>query len=169
MTTRYVDHVMGLPISLAVRGRHAADDRARAAWAEVMASLRWVDRVFSTYRPESFVSRLGRGEVEVGDCPAEVAEVLALGEVAERRSHGAFRVRRAGADGQVVLDPTGVVKGWAVERAAAHLESLPDTDFCLSAGGDLVCHVDAPRPLMANGAVSTSATACERHSTGRLP
>ncbi|HWO64069.1 MAG TPA: FAD:protein FMN transferase, partial [Umezawaea sp.] len=135
MTTRYVDHVMGMPISLAVRGRHAADARARTAWADVMASLRWVDRVFSTYRAESFVSRLGRGEVEVADCPPEVAEVLELGDLAEQRSGGAFRVRRAGADGEVVLDPSGVVKGWAVERASAHLEALPDTDFCLSAGG----------------------------------
>ncbi|MET1075608.1 MAG: FAD:protein FMN transferase [Umezawaea sp.] len=143
MTTRYVDHVMGMPISLAVRGRHADDDLARAAWAEVMASLRWVDRVFSTYRPDSSVSRLGRGEVDVADCPPEVAEVLALGDLAERRSHGAFRVRRTG----VGLDPSGVVKGWAVERAAVHLEALAETDFCLSAGGDMLCRTldpDAP-------------------------
>jgi len=140
VTTRYVDHVMGMPISLAVRGRHAADERARTAWAEVMASLRWVDRVFSTYRPDSFVSRLDRGEVEVAECPPEVAEVLALGELAERRSGGAFRVRRAG----VGLDPSGVVKGWAAERAAVHLEALEDTDFCLSAGGDLLCRTLDP-------------------------
>jgi thiamine biosynthesis lipoprotein len=189
VTTRYVDHVMGMPVSLAVRGRHAADDRARAAWAEVMASLRWVDRVFSTYRAESFVSRLGRGEVDVADCPPEVAEVLALGDLAERRSDGAFRVCRAG-----VLDPSGVVKGWAVERAAVHLEALGETDFCLSAGGDLLCRTldpDAPpwrigiedphdpRRLVAvvpvfTGAVATSgATHRGRHvvdaRTGRPP
>ncbi|PRY41482.1 FAD:protein FMN transferase [Umezawaea tangerina] len=140
MTTRYVEHVMGLPISLALRGAHTADGRARAAWAEVVESLRRVDRVFSTYRPDSFVSRLGRGEVDVADCPAEVAEVLALGELAERRSDGAFRVRRDG----VGLDPSGVVKGWAAERAAVHLEALQDTDFCLSAGGDLLCRTLDP-------------------------
>ncbi|MEO6086444.1 MAG: FAD:protein FMN transferase [Umezawaea sp.] len=144
MTTRYVDHVMGMPISLALRGRHAADDRARTAWADVMASLHWVDRVFSTYRAESFVSRLGRGEVDVADCPPEVAEVMALGDLAEQRSDGAFRVRRAGADGAVVLDPSGVVKGWAVERASVHLEALEETDFCLSAGGDMLCRTFDP-------------------------
>ena len=46
---------MGMPISLAMRGRHAADEVGRAAWAEVMDSLREVDAVFSTYR-----ARLGR-------------------------------------------------------------------------------------------------------------
>lgn len=136
---RYVEQVMGLPISLALRGRHTDDAAARGAWAEALAALRDVDRVFSTYRPESFVSRLGRGEVAVEDGPPEVAEVLALGEVARLQSYGAFDVRRGG-----VLDPSGVVKGWAVERAARPLRALPDTDVCLSAGGDLVCHVADP-------------------------
>src|SRR5205085_2187959 len=43
-----------------------------------------------------------------------------------------------------VLDPSGVVKGWAVERAAAALDQLPDTDYCLSAGGDLTCRTLDP-------------------------
>ena len=81
---RYVAHVMGMPISLAMRGRHASDAAGRAAWAEVMEQLRDVDGVFSTYRPDSVVSRLGRGELALADCPPEVAEVLALGEQARR-------------------------------------------------------------------------------------
>ena len=141
---RSVAHVMGMPISLALRGRHAADEAGRSAWIEVMASLREADLVFSTYRPESVISRLGRGEIGPGDCPPEVAEVLALGERATEQSGGAFAVRRPGPDGAPVLDPSGVVKGWAVERAAAALRALPDTDFCLSAGGDLTCRADRP-------------------------
>ena len=178
-TVRHVDHVMGMPISLAMRGRHADDAHGRAAWADVMTALRAADRVFSTYRPDSYVSRLGRGEITLEDCPLEVAEVFALGDLAERESHGAFRVRRAGADGQTLVDPSGVVKGWAVERAASHLRSLAGTDFCLSAGGDMVCRTleakDGPwrigveHPLDARrliavvpvftGAVATSGTA----------
>ncbi|MCE3553267.1 FAD:protein FMN transferase [Pseudonocardia sp. RS11V-5] len=140
---RYVEHVMGMPISLALRGRHTSDERARAAWADALAVLREADRVFSTYRPDSVISRLGRGELDERDCPPEVREVLAVGEAARRDSDGAFDVRRAGR-----LDPSGVVKGWAVERAAAALVTVPDTDFCLSAGGDLTCRTlhpdDAP-------------------------
>ena len=130
---RHVEHVMGMPISVALRGRHADDDRGRAAWAATLAVLRDADRVFSTYRHDSVISRLGRGELQLTDCPPEVAEVLAIGEAARRASGGAFAVNRGG-----VLDPSGVVKGWAAERAAAHLAALPDTDFCLSAGGDIV-------------------------------
>ena len=103
---RYVEQVMGMPISLALRGLHTDDAEALGAWAEAVAALRDVDRVFSTYRQDSFVSRLGRGELTLDDCPPEVAEVLALGELARLQSHGAFDVRRGG-----VLDPSGVVKG----------------------------------------------------------
>ena len=141
---RYVEHVMGMPISLALRGRHADDEPARAAWAQVMASLREVDRVFSTYRADSAVSRLRRREIGLEDCPPEVAEVLALAAAAERRSHGAFSVWLPGPDGEVRLDPSGVVKGWAAERAAEPLRDLPGTDFCLSAGGDVTCATTDP-------------------------
>jgi thiamine biosynthesis lipoprotein len=136
---RYVDHVMGMPISLALRGRHEDDAAAEAAWAEAMAALRDVDRVFSTYRPDSHVSRLDRGEISLVACPPEVLEVLALGERWRLESAEAFDVRRRGADGELHLDPSGVVKGWAVERAARPLHHLAETDFCLSAGGDMVC------------------------------
>jgi thiamine biosynthesis lipoprotein len=191
---RYVEHVMGMPISLALRGRHAADERGRAAWADALAVLREADRVFSTYRTDSFVSRLGRGEIRPEDCPPEVVEVLTLGEVAERDSCGAFSVHRTGADGTPVLDPSGVVKGWAAEQAAVVLHALADTDFCLSAGGDVTCrtadpgaapwrigveHPLDPRRIIAvvpvlDGAVATSGTVHRgRHivdaRTGRPP
>jgi FAD:protein FMN transferase len=146
-TARYVEHVMGMPISLALRGRHTDDDAARAAWAEAMAVLHEVDRVFSTYRPESFVSRLGRSEIGLEDCPPEVAEVMELGAAAERDSGGAFSIRLPGPDGTSALDPSGVVKGWAAERAAEPLRTLDDTDFCLSAGGDMTCRTLDPTSL----------------------
>ena len=188
-TARRVVHVMGMPISLAMRGRHATDAVGAAAWDDAVAVLRDVDRLFSTHRPGSAVSRLGRGELTVADCPPEVAEVLALGARAEAESGGAFAVRRDG-----VLDPTGVVKGWAVERAAAPLRALADTDFSLSAGGDLLCRTldpagtpwrigiedpRDPRRVLAvvpvhTGAVATSGTAHRGQHlvdarTGRAP
>jgi thiamine biosynthesis lipoprotein len=177
--SRYVQHVMGMPISLALRGRHSDDDAARAAWSAAMAELHEVDRVFSTYRDDSFISRLGRGEIGVEDCPPEVAEVLTLGAAAEAESGGAFSVWLPGPDRRTRLDPSGVVKGWAAERAAAQLRQLEDTDFSLSAGGDIICrtldpdgtpwrigvehpaepnHILAVNPVL-SGAVATSGTA----------
>jgi thiamine biosynthesis lipoprotein len=138
---------MGMPVSLALRGRHADTDAGQQAWQAVIDQLRRVDLMFSTYRTDSAISRLNRGELRVEQCPAEVLEVLELGRDAEQQSGGAFSVHLPAADGSRQLDPSGVVKGWAVQRAATALAALDDTDFCLSAGGDMVCHVaDAERP-----------------------
>ena len=144
---RAVEHTMGMPISVALRGRHADSPQGRDAWRAVMADLRRVDEVFSTYREDSVISRLGRGELDAGACPADVREVLALGARAETESDGAFSIMLPDGHGGRRLDPSGLVKGWAVQRASALLAVLPDTDFCLSAGGDLVCRVaDPARP-----------------------
>ena len=170
--------LMGMPISLAVRSPESSET-VDGAWSEVVAELRWVDFVFSRWRPDSAVSRLARGELTVAECPPEVAEVIGLGERAVEDSDGAFTMLLPDPrdpDGVRRLDPTGVVKGWAVERAARRLTHL--RDYCLSAGGDLVCvsepsaspwqigiedpH-DPTRILavvpMTNGAVATSGTA----------
>jgi thiamine biosynthesis lipoprotein len=176
---RRVVHVMGMPVSLALRGPGSTGPAADAAWTSAVAELREVDRVFSTYRAESVINRLDRGELDLAGCPAEVVEVLTLGREAEERSGGAFSVRLPDPEGRTRLDPSGVVKGWAVERAARFFDDLPDTDFCLSAGGDLmgrvasrerapwrigIEHPHDPRRLIAtvpvrSGAVATSGTA----------
>ncbi|MCW2751122.1 MAG: Thiamine biosynthesis lipoprotein ApbE [Aeromicrobium sp.] len=168
-----------MPITLVLRGRHANGDAGAAAWSGVIASLRDADQVFSTYREDSEISRVNRGSLTLADVSPDVDEVLAIGEQARIESGGAFDVWLPGPDGARRLDPSGVVKGWAVERAAGLLEPLADTDFCLSAGGDMVCRsrtadsvgwrigIEDPRDPtrmiavlpVTNGAVATSGTA----------
>ena len=146
-TARYVETIMGMPITLALRGRRARSSDADDAWQSIVHELRDVDRVFSTYREDSSVSRLARGEIELADCPPEVAEVLRLGAEAEEMSGGAFSVHLRNDSGTTMLDPAGIVKGWAVDRAARYLDVLDDTDHCLSAGGDMVCQTDPAHEL----------------------
>ena len=122
---------MGLPVSLLVRGPEPAGDRVAAAVARVYAELRDVDATFSLYRPDSLLSRLNRGEPI--ERPAELLEVEKRCEQARLTTGGAFDARRP--DG--VWDPSGLVKGWAAERASRHLAALADHDWCVNAGGDV--------------------------------
>ena len=140
---RRVEHLMGMPISVALRGRHAASAAGLEAWHAVIDQLRHVDETFSTYRRDSIINRLDRGELTIAECPAEVSEVIELGRQAERVSNGAFSIMLPAGEGRR-LDPSGVVKGWAAQRASEFLAALDDTDFCLSAGGDTVCHTADP-------------------------
>lgn len=122
---------MGMPASLLMRGAEltGVDDAVTAAYDE----LRRADELFSTYSESSEVSRLRRGELTAEDADPLVREVLDLCAEAKDRTDGWFDIDLPGG-----LDPSGLVKGWAVERAAAVLaERLPALDVCLNVGGDV--------------------------------
>ncbi|MBD0423963.1 FAD:protein FMN transferase [Streptomyces sp. TRM S81-3] len=121
---------MGTVFSFDVRG--GDPDAVRAALDEAVAGLHRADEVFSTYREDSQVSRLARGEPAAAECAAEVAEVLALAAEAERVSEGWFSTSYAGR-----LDPTGIVKGWAVERAARRVLAAGALGVSVNGGGDV--------------------------------
>jgi thiamine biosynthesis lipoprotein len=126
---RRVEHVMGMPVELVVR-----DLRLGAGAVErVFAWLRWVDATFSTYRADSEVRRLDRGELALPDAHPLVREVLARCERLRVASGGYFDARAGGA-----LDPSGLVKGWAVDRAGALLSEAGARRFCVNAGGDVL-------------------------------
>ncbi|MFI9602361.1 FAD:protein FMN transferase [Streptomyces sp. NPDC052043] len=132
---------MGTVFSFDVRGGRS--DAVAAALGEAVAGLHRVDEVFSTYRHDSQLSRLARGELTVTECDPEVAEVLALGAEAERASDGWFSLRYRGG-----LDPTGIVKGWAAERAARRIAAAGVSGVSVNGGGDVqvLGAPDAQRP-----------------------
>lgn len=122
---------MGLPVSVDVR--HPTGD-AGSAVAAVFAWLREVDARFSTFRADSEVSRAGRGEIAAAEFSPDLSEVLDRCADYQRRSGGAFRAWLPGR----ALDPSGLVKGWAVQRAADLVRSRGVRHFCVNAGGDVV-------------------------------
>ncbi|HZQ84907.1 MAG TPA: FAD:protein FMN transferase [Acidimicrobiales bacterium] len=125
-------HVMGMAVSIDIRADPPDLGTLEGAVARVGEWLEWVDGVFSTYKDGSDVSRIDRGELDVAGAAPEVAEVLALGERFRAATAGYFDVRAAGR-----LDPSGVVKGWAVERASALLAEAGFADHAVNAGGDI--------------------------------
>ncbi|WP_198955247.1 FAD:protein FMN transferase [Kineosporia sp. R_H_3] len=139
----FVEQVMGLPMSVHVRGPLARDDRVARAVATAFADLRADDAMFSTWKPQSPVSRVRRGELRLEDAPERVRRVAALCEEAARRTGGAFSAWLPTAGGgHPAFDPTGLVKGWAAEQAfdrlVDRLAALGPHDVLLSAGGDVV-------------------------------
>ncbi|WP_318216884.1 FAD:protein FMN transferase [Streptomyces sp. SCL15-6] len=128
-----VVHTMGTVFSCEVRAEPTA--RLRRALDAAESLLRHVDAVFSPYRADSAVSRVRRGEPVPREWEPELREVLDLCADAHRRSDGWFSCRHSG-----VFDPSGLVKGWAVERAALLLREAGGENLCLNGGGDVQLH-----------------------------
>ncbi|MCX5556282.1 FAD:protein FMN transferase [Streptomyces sp. NBC_00038] len=130
---------MGTVFSFDVRGGEPA--AVQTALEEAIAQLHRVNEVFSTYREDSQISRLARGELTVAECDPEVAEVLDLCAEAERLSEGWFSTTYEGQ-----LDPTGLVKGWSTERVARHLTVAGASGVSVNGGGDVqLCGVPGPQ------------------------
>lgn len=137
---RVVQRVMGTVVSIDVVGLDAASKAAAAG--EVMSWLQHVDAVFSVHRADSLVSRVGRGGVLPGH-PSLGADGDDLGEVIDRceslrvQSDGVFDAWAVPGPEGLRFDPSGYVKGWAVERAGCMLRSAGATGWCINAGGDI--------------------------------
>jgi FAD:protein FMN transferase len=130
---RHAEHVMGTVVSFDVpawagRGAQAGALGAAVRW------LHWVDATFSPYRDDSDVSRFGRGSLALADCAPELAAVLAACAEVSARSGGYFTTTPAGR-----FDPSGYVKGWAIERAAAMLTAAGSAGHSVNGGGDIQC------------------------------
>ncbi len=119
---------MGMPAMVEI-----VDAHARAGIDAVFAYFTEVDERFSPYRADSEVSRLNAGTLLPADIHPDFKEVLALAEKTRRETKGFFNVVRP--DG--FLDPSGVVKGLALERARELLLGLGYSNFCIDIGGDV--------------------------------
>lgn len=133
---RHVEHVMGTVFTLDVREPGVP----AAAVAEVVTWLHAVDATFSTYRADSEVSRLGRAELALDSCSDDVRAVLARCAQLSDETGGYFSARPGGG-----LDPSGYVKGWAIERASDLLRAAGSRNHSVNGGGDVQC-IGSPEP-----------------------
>lgn len=122
--------LMGMPITVEIVAGAAAPQLEA-----VFALFAAVDRRFSLYKPDSEITALNEGRVSQAALSAEMREVLELAERTRRETDGYFEIRRPTGG----LDPSGVVKGWAIRNAARLIEAAGAADFFVNAGGDIQC------------------------------
>lgn len=121
---------MGMPVTIEILGAtdNALIERGFAYLAEV-------DRRFSTYRTDSEISAINTGAVPLDQASAEMREVFAIASLTSAETGGYFDIRRP--DG--TIDPSGIVKGWAIRNTARLLAAAGASDFFVDAGGDIQC------------------------------
>lgn len=133
---RRVEHIMGMPIVLEICDDAVPDEAVERCFRW----LRHVDAVFSTYKPDSEISRLRRGEITLADASFAVRSVLRQCAELRERTGGYFDAEASGA-----LDPSGLVKGWAIAGAGKLLQQAGTRSFSINAGGDVLTRGQAPQ------------------------
>jgi FAD:protein FMN transferase len=128
ISTHRVEMIMGTAISVEIVSDTDVEELIEAAFAW----FRDVDQRFSTYKIDSEVSRINRGELRVDAASADMRHVLDACEELRAATNGYFD---AYASRQ--LDPSGYVKGWSVQVASDRLHSAGAVNHCVNAGGDI--------------------------------
>ena len=120
--------LMGMPITVEVVDPGVTE----ADIEKVFAYFRSVDNTFSTYKEHSEIAKINRGELGEEAYSDDMKTILAVSEQTRQETRGYFDIRHNG-----ILDPSGIVKGWAILQAAHLLKEAGLTNFYIDAGGDI--------------------------------
>lgn len=119
---------MGMPVTVEVVGSGVTAEDIQ----EVFAYLHYIDKKFSTYKKDSEISQINRGEINNADYSSEMKKVLALCEETKKATDGYFDVNIKG-----IIDPSGIVKGYAIWQAAQILKKKGYQNFYVEIAGDI--------------------------------
>jgi thiamine biosynthesis lipoprotein len=119
---------MGMPVTIELP--HTDDTKVCEA---VFAFFDTVDARFSTYKDDSEISRLNRGDISSAGMSDELKEIFSIAEEAKQLTNGYFDIQKP--DGSI--DPSGVVKGWALLHGAEMLDAYGVADYCIDIAGDI--------------------------------
>ncbi len=119
--------IMGMPITITL----VNDDTTQEFTNEIFDYFRAVDARYSTYKSDSEISRINAG-LPKSKWSREMKHVLELCEQTKSETNGYFDIMRSGH-----RDPSGLVKGWAIQNAAEKLLRRGVDDFSIDAGGDV--------------------------------
>lgn len=120
--------IMAMPVRINVVDDAVAEDDIE----EIFTYLRQIDEKFSTYKETSETQKLNRGEISEQDLSPEMKEVLALSDETKKETRGFFDVKI-----NHIFDPLGLVKGWAIYKAAEMLARKGYHNFYLEIAGDI--------------------------------
>jgi thiamine biosynthesis lipoprotein len=120
--------IMGMPVTIEVVDSGVNTQNLDC----VFAYFEYVDRKFSTYKPDSEISLINRQEISLEQSSEDMQAIFALAEQTRLETKGFFNIDLDG-----LYDPSGIVKGWAIYTAAEILRQAGFENYYVDAGGDI--------------------------------
>jgi FAD:protein FMN transferase len=120
--------IMGMPVTIEVCESKVTDEDIN----EVFSYFHYIDKKFSTYKKDSEISQINRGELKVSEASSEMRKILELCEETKKLTNGYFDINLGG-----ILDPSGIVKGYAIWQGAEILRKKGKKNFYVEIAGDI--------------------------------
>lgn len=121
---------MGMPITVEILDAGANTNVFSDIWSHFSS----VDRKYSTYKKDSEISKINNG-LQTTKWSPEMKTILRLCEQTKQETGGYFNIIHNNK-----RDPSGLVKGWAINNAAKLLLARGFQNFYIEAGGDIQVH-----------------------------
>ncbi len=121
--------IMGMPVTLDIVGDSINDE----VFEKVFSYFRYIDETFSVYKETSEITKINHRIIKPGDYSDDMKKVFDLCEETKRLSNGYFDIKSPGG----FLDPSGLVKGWAIFSGAEILKNLGFENFYINVGSDI--------------------------------
>ncbi len=124
---KFRDDIMGMPIIVEIiNGTGETVDAAFDYFKDI-------DERFSTYKNESEITKINQKKITEREYSKDMKEMFVLAEQTTRETDGYFSIIQN--DG--TIDPSGLVKGWAINRVAKLIESFEYRNYFLDVAGDI--------------------------------
>jgi thiamine biosynthesis lipoprotein len=120
--------LMGMPITVEIMDSTASQNDLNS----VFDYFTTVENRFSTYKDNSEIAKINRGELSAAHYSEDMKTILALSEQTKQETDGYFDIQHNG-----TCDPSGIVKGWSIQKAATLLKQQGFQNFYIDAGGDI--------------------------------
>lgn len=120
--------VMGMPVIIQVIDASVTQEDIN----EVFSYFHYIDKKFSTYKKDSEISEINRGELKDSEFSTEMKKILKLCEETKKETNGYFDINLNG-----ILDPSGLVKGYAIFQGSLMLKNKGFQNFYVEIAGDI--------------------------------
>ncbi|HSW88695.1 MAG TPA: FAD:protein FMN transferase [Candidatus Saccharimonadales bacterium] len=120
--------IMGMPVTVNVVDSSVTQNDIAAVFDYFIS----VDETFSTYKDSSEISQINKGYIKKESYSKEMKDVFTLAEKTKKETNGYFDIVQDN-----YIDPSGLVKGWAIQKASEILLEKGFHNFFIDAGGDV--------------------------------
>ena len=121
--------IMSMTVQVEIVDENASDE----VFKKVFSFLEGVDEQFSTFKNDSEISKINRGEIKDAEYSNGMKEIFELAEITKKDTNGYFDIIAPGGK----YDPLGIVKGWAIHEAALILKKEGYKNFFVDISGDI--------------------------------
>jgi len=120
--------IMGMPITLNIVDPIVI----QADLEKIFSYFTSIDEKYSPFKKDNELAKINAGILPLSQAKPEMQAIFALCSQTKTLTHGYFDIYHQGK-----YDPSGLVKGWAINNAAKLLKKSGFQNFYVDAGGDI--------------------------------